>query len=169
MLGRRKFLGTVGVTAVAVAAARTLGGSGGRGTGGKAARGQRKGRAPQARLVDVQLENAGVRAKARFGTCEVLGVESTPDRGVGVRLADSAGQPFEVLLLGHDRRTPGVARAGSLSVYMKNKGDGATATVEEHGLAAMALARHLARREAAGTKLPALPTLTQRLAREARA
>ena len=45
---------------------------------------------------------------------------------------------------------------------MRNRGRGVTATVEEHGLAAMALAAHLAHREAAGATLPSLPTLNER-------
>lgn len=153
MLGRRKFLGTVGATAVAVASARKLGRAGAA-TSGAAGR-------PPAPELD-PLASAGLRPKARFGNCEVLSLERTQDGAVGVRLADTAGRPFEIELLGHDPHTPGVARAGSLAVYMNNKGRGSTATVEEHGLAAMALARHLARREAAGAKLPLLPTLSER-------
>jgi hypothetical protein len=148
MLGRRKFLGTVGATATVLAAARTLsepgGGSGGAGT------------------VSEPLAAAGVLPRARFGACEVVSLESMKDGAVSVRFADSAGRPFEVELLGYDSRTPGVARAGSLGVYLNNKGRGSTATIEEHGLAAMALARHLARRQASGAKLPVLPTLAER-------
>jgi hypothetical protein len=92
----------------------------------------------------------------------VLHLESKEDGSVSVRLADSAGRPFDIELLGYDARTPGVARAGSLGVYLNNKGRGSTATVEEHGLAAMALARHLTRREASGARLPVLPTLAER-------
>jgi hypothetical protein len=143
MVGRRRFLGTLGATAVAVAAVGTIG---------------------QELPIGVQLSSAGLGPRARFGRCEVLSLESTPDGAVCVRLMDSARRPFEVLLLGHDDRTPGVARAGSLAVFMKNNGDGTTATVEEHGLAAMALAHRLARAEAAGAKLPALPTLVERSA-----
>jgi hypothetical protein len=142
MLGRRRFLGMVGVTAAVLATVRTVA----------------AGETRDAR----SLADVGVHAKARFGTCEVLGVEKTADGAVSVRLADSGGHPFEVELLGHDSRTPGVARAGSLGVYLNNKGRGSTATIEEHGLAAMALARHIARSEAAGGVLPVLPTLAER-------
>jgi hypothetical protein len=144
MLGRRNFLGTVGATAAVLAAARTLGGAGRTGAGTE------------------PLAAAGVHPKARFGACEVVSLENTKDGAVSVRLADSAGQPFEVELLGYDSRTPGVARAGSLGVYLNNKGRGSTATIEEHGLAAMALASHLARRQVLGAKLPVLPTLAER-------
>jgi hypothetical protein len=157
MLGRRNFLGTVGATAVALGALRTFADKGGvasttPGVSGAAAK------VPEVEL----LASAGLRPHARFGTCEVLSVERTSDGAVGVRLADKAGQPFDLELLGHDARTPGVARAGSLGIYMNNKGRGSTATVEEHGLAAMALARHLAGHEAAGVTLPVLPTLAGR-------
>jgi hypothetical protein len=159
MLGRRELLGAVGVAAVALTAARTLGGLG---TGRKPGRGAPGDGRSSGGSVEAELSKAGVHPKACFGACEVQSVETTRGGAAVVRLADSARGSFEVLLLTHDPRTPGIARAGSLSVFMKNKGDGATATVEEHGLAAMALARHLGRREAAGTRLPVLPTLSER-------
>jgi hypothetical protein len=157
MLGRRKFLGTVGATAVALAAARTLRGVGSRpaAIGGKAA-------LPGGGAAAGALAEAGVRPSARFAGCEILGVERAADGAFGVRFADRSGKPFDVDLLAFDPRTPGVARAGSLAVYMNNHGNGATATIEEHGLAAMALARHLSRREAAGIKLPVMPALRER-------
>jgi hypothetical protein len=108
------------------------------------------------------LERAGVKAGAVFGACSVTAVTARDDGAVAVALADTSGRSFEVELLGHDPHTPGVAHAGSLAVYLNNQGRGVTATVEEHGLAAMALGAHLAHREAAGVTLPALPTLSQR-------
>jgi hypothetical protein len=157
MVGRRRFLGTVGVTAVALGAWRSLGGTA-RIAGSTVGAGGTAATASELEL----LARVGVQPKARFGTCEVLTLERTDDGAVGMGFADKAGQRFEVELLGHDARTPGVARAGSLGVYMNNKGRGSTATIEEHGLAAMALARHLAGHEAAGARLPVLPTLAQR-------
>jgi hypothetical protein len=145
MLGRRKFLGTVGATAAVLAAARKV-------QEGPTGAGNAN-----------PLDAVGVRPKARFGTCEVASLEKTTDGAVNVHLVDSTGKPFEIEILAHDPRTPGVARAGSLAVYMKNRGRGTTGTVEEHGLAAMALARHLARREASGVKLPVLSALLERL------
>jgi hypothetical protein len=148
MLGRRTFLGTVGVgvtaAAAAVAATRT------------------RGEGASVEMRDAPLANAGVVPGSRFRDCVVRSVEATADGAIGVRLADTRGQLFDLELLAHDPRTPGVARAGSLSVYMNNRGRGSTATVEEHGLAAMALARHLARREVAGAQLPVLQTLANR-------
>jgi hypothetical protein len=149
MLGRRKFLGNVGATAAVLTAAKTLAGGANAQTG------------PGARNA---LAAAELRPNARFGTCEVVSVETTEDGAVRVRLADSAGEPFEIELLGYDPHAPGVARAGSLSVYMNNRGRGTAATIEEHGLAAMAIAQNLARAEAAGAKLPVLPRLLERAA-----
>jgi hypothetical protein len=45
---------------------------------------------------------------------------------------------------------------------MNNGGKGSTATIEEHGLGAMALAQWLAHRETLGHPVPALLTLRQR-------
>lgn len=146
MLGRRGFLGGVGAAATAVGAASLL-----RGTAGGAA----------LALADLP----GVVPGAAFGTCSVLGSAREADGAITVQLAGSDGRRFELEVLGHDARTPGVARAGSLAVYVKNRGRGDTATDEEHGLSAMALARHLAEHEAAGAPLPAVPTLAERAMR----
>jgi hypothetical protein len=158
MLGRRKFLGNVGATAAVVAAASSLGELGGQDAATTLSASAVGGLPGEGK----PLAGTGIQPKARFGTCEVLSLESTEDGAVAVRLADSSGQPFEVELLGYDPNTPGVARAGSLAVYMNNRGRGTAATIEEHGLAAMAIARHLAQGEAAGAKLPVLPRLLER-------
>lgn len=42
------------------------------------------------------------------------------------------------------------AEAGDLAIYVRNGGDGSLATIEDHGLAAMALAQHLDHHQAAG-------------------
>ena len=125
----------------------------------------RRGRCGDARRT--ALAGAGVHAGAKFGTCTVIGVARMEDGAIGVSLSGTDGRRFELEILGHDARTPGVARAGSLSVYVNNRGRGDTRTEEEHGLAAMALAAHLARRETAGESLPALPTLAERSRRRA--
>jgi hypothetical protein len=82
--------------------------------------------------------------------------------GVTVTLRARDGSTFHVDVLEHDAAAPGVARAGSLAVYVENGGAGGTATDEEQGLGAMALARVLARREAAGMRVPVLLTIRQR-------
>ncbi len=56
-----------------------------------------------------------------------------------------------------------MARGGSLAVYMK-VGTSRRATNEQHGLAAMALAAELGRREGAGCPVPAVLTLRERAA-----
>jgi hypothetical protein len=97
----------------------------------------------------------------RFAGCLVHEVSAVKHGSVGVTLSDSAGAFFVVDILRHDAATPGVARAGSLAVYMKIDGQGQP-TKEEHGLAAMALAAELRRRTAEGLAAPALFTLSER-------
>jgi hypothetical protein len=154
MLGRREFLTTAGATAAATAAA---GAKVGEGAHANTVIG------PAMTMVPPNpLEAAGVTASVRFGTCEVVGVEGRPDGAVAVRLVDGSGKPFELELLAFDPAAPGVARAGSAAVYMHNHGAGVASTHEEHGVAALALASHVARREAEGVALPALPRLRDR-------
>jgi len=148
MLGRRGFLGGVGAAAAVVGAAPLLGGKAGAG----------------ALDLGSPLALAGVGAGARLGTCTVESVARSADGAISVRLTGADGRRFELELLGHDARTPGVATAGSLEVYVHNHGRGDTATDEEHGLAAMALARHLTAFQVAGGSLPIAPTLAERAA-----
>jgi hypothetical protein len=81
---------------------------------------------------------------------------------VAVTLRAPNGSTFEVEVLRRDPGLPGIGRAGSLDVFLNNGGTGATPSVEEHGLAAMALARWLAQRESLGHPAPDLLTLPQR-------
>jgi hypothetical protein len=150
MLGRRRFLGSVGGAAAAAGALAT-----GLEAGTTSA-------ADAAETPANPLAAAGVRPGVKFGTCEVLGVARTDDGAIGVSLSGADGRRFELEVLGHDARTPGVAHGGSLAVYVNNRGRGDTRTDEEHGLAAMALAAHLGRRETEGVALPVLPTLAER-------
>jgi hypothetical protein len=101
---------------------------------------------------------------AKVGRCTVVRVDPVLAGGVPVTLASADGAEFRVDVLRHDPETPGVARAGSLAVFMNNGGSGDKATIEEHGLGAMALAALLAQREAAGSPVPALATLRHRAA-----
>jgi hypothetical protein len=100
---------------------------------------------------------------ARFGSCTVTDVAAVEHGSIPVTLIDSQGGSFAVDILRHDSASPGIARAGSLAVYLK-VGQGQQATREEHGLAAMSLAAHLERREAAGAPAPSLLTLHERAA-----
>ena len=170
MLGRRGFLGGVGAAAAGAAVSGSVSvpqlehrpgeagaeasapGVGASGTGAAGAKATASG----------ALDRLGVTSGARFATCTVQRACTTDDGAIAVTLTSSGGDEFQVELLGHDAATPGVARAGSLAVYMNNRGRGVTATVEEHGLAAMALASHIAHMEAAGIALPSLPTLNER-------
>jgi hypothetical protein len=100
---------------------------------------------------------------ARFAGCLVHDVGVVKYGAVAITLSDAAGDFFVVDILRHDVATPGVAQAGSLAVYMRIDGQGKP-TREEHGLAAMALAAELTRREEAGFPAPALRTLNERAA-----
>jgi hypothetical protein len=84
------------------------------------------------------------------------------DGALPIVLADRHGTEFEIEVMRFDASTPGVARAGSLAVYMNNGGNGDTATHEEHGLAAMALGAEIARREARGEAVAKLASLRER-------
>jgi hypothetical protein len=98
-----------------------------------------------------------------FATCTLKVVGDVEHGTVPVQFVDGQGQSFTVDVLRHDPSSPGVARAGSLGVYMK-VGRGQRATREDHGLAAMALAAELARRELEGRRVPTLLTLSERAA-----
>jgi hypothetical protein len=143
---RRALLKSAGLFACAVAASPL---------GAKAAHARTA--APRADL--------GIAAGMRFGASQVERVGDPEFGAVPIRLVDPDGRGFRVDVLRHDPEAPGVARGGSLSVYVVNSGGGARTTEEEHGLAAIAIAAHLAAREAAGAAVPRLLTLTERAAR----
>jgi hypothetical protein len=152
MLGRRELFGALGVATVGVGSSRRALGAAVKTTG-----------------PEVLLRRAGVGPGAVFGSCKVIDVGHDTQGAVSVGLQGSDGRRFVLEVLGHDPGTPGVASAGRLAVYVNNRGAGDTATDEEHGLAAMALARHLGRRGAAGAELPELPTLSERSRRAGQA
>jgi hypothetical protein len=95
----------------------------------------------------------------RVGRCVVVSVGPIEAGAIPVVLKAPDGSVFGLDILRHDPLAPGVSRAGSLAVFLKNGGSGRTASVEEHGLAAMALGKWLDRREAMGRPVPALLTL----------
>ncbi len=165
MLHRRKFLGGV---AVAVAAAAVgVGAERLQRAAGAAAARKRSGLDARAATQGASSPLGALDAApgTQFGRCAVQKVAVAEDGAIAVHMRDSKGEPFELELLAHDDRTPGVARAGSLGVYMRNNGRGDKATIEEHGLAAMAFAAHVRRLHAAGASLPSAPTLTRRSGR----
>jgi hypothetical protein len=103
-----------------------------------------------------------VPAGTKLHESTLVGVLEARDGTIPIVLADRHGAEFEVEVMRFDASMPGVARAGSLAVYMNNGGNGDTATHEEHGLAAMALAAEIARREAGGAKVAKLVSLAER-------
>ena len=105
---------------------------------------------------------AVLRPGMRFFTSTVAAVGASEFGAIPITLVDTRGESFRVDVLRHDPAAPGVARAGSLSVYMCNNGGGSARTHEDHGIAAMEIAAHLARCEAAGMRPPSLLTLAQR-------
>ena len=66
-----------------------------------------------------------------------------------------AGGRFAIEILRRDPSLSAPADAGPLSILVQNRGDGARATREEQGLGAMAIARALEARIAAGARVPA--------------
>jgi hypothetical protein len=156
---RRDALKALGVT-VAVA---TLGGAGVLANAAapersRAAAGARKAAIKAAALRPGSF--AGLEG-AQLASCTVVEVGAIEHGSVPVTFVDTNGANFTVDVLRHDAQSPGVSQAGSLAVFMRG-GHGQTATHEEHGLAAMALAGELARRETAGAVVPSLLTLQER-------
>lgn len=147
---RRNALKALGVTV----AAATLGGF------ESMARAAVQGKSGSGRVAVDVLENL---RGTKFNTCTVQEVGALEHGCVPVAFVDTRGKAFVVDVLRHDPSLPGVAQAGALGVYMKVGRRGATR--EEHGLAAMALAAELARRQKAGARLPdGLLTLSERAA-----
>lgn len=98
-----------------------------------------------------------------LGRWTVVAVHPVHMGAVPVVLSTEDGARYQVDLLARDAGGPaGVANTQRLSLFVANHGDGRTATDEEQGLGAMALAEHLRAREAAGWTAPALLTLHER-------
>jgi len=106
---------------------------------------------------------ADVCPDTKVGGCTVVRVGSVDRGGVPIVLRATGGETFCVDVLRHDDETPGIARAGSLALFLANGGTGEMRTHEEHGLAVMALAGLLGEREADGKPVPRLLTLRERL------
>jgi len=94
---------------------------------------------------------AGLSVESRFGRWEIahiapldLGGRVLTAMPIGASSTDTASL-FELEVLAKDEsggaRPP--AESARFSVFVRNSGRGATSTVEDHGLAAMALARYL--------------------------
>ena len=119
---------------------------------------------------DVAMLFGELRAGARLGSCTVVSIHDPVEGAIPVVLTTASGQTFQLDVLRRardDDAVPSVATTSSFEVSVCNGGDGAHATDEEQGLAAVALAELLVRREAAGAKVPALLTLREREQRAA--
>jgi hypothetical protein len=152
--GRRSFLSRVGVAAGVVAVA-----------------------APEralAQTLTAAVPGAapplGLEPSQHIGRWTIVEVHPVRFGAVPVILEDGDGERFQVDVL---RRGPnpdaaeGVGRTDMLSVFLSNRGDGETATREEHGLGALALAAALDRR---GAEMPdGLLTFEERATRHPRA
>lgn len=98
----------------------------------------------------------------QLGPYRVHSVGLAERGGIPVVLSTVSGETFRVDVLRFDPSdgASGIGAVGYVSVYLRNGGDGRTATNEEHGLGAMALAEELRRREQAGWR-PSFALLTR--------
>jgi hypothetical protein len=103
---------------------------------------------------------------------QIVAIRGVQMGAIAVVMATAAGARFQLDVLRRDRAAgapAGVGNSPSLSVFVSNRAQGNTATDEEQGLGAMALADALAQRESEGATVPALLTLGERTARFPRA
>lgn len=165
-IGRRAFLTVVGASAGAAVLAKAT-----RSSAQSAPLPGANGSA-KASPVPWQHDASGVFAHLHPGTridrWVVAKVHAVTLGAVPVALAGEDGVAFQVDVLRRDQRSAAVGASPSLAVYVVNGGGGTQRTHEDHGLAAMALAAHLAEREQAGASVPKLLTHAQRTARHPR-
>jgi hypothetical protein len=99
---------------------------------------------------------------ATFGECRIAEIHPVELGAISVVLTHGANA-FQVDVLKRDAQGPRpVAETKSLAFFMANQGRGNRRTDEAQGLAVMALADALARREEQGAAAPSLLTLRQR-------
>lgn len=104
-----------------------------------------------------------LRSGVAVGPCTVSRMLPVENGALPVELVDPSGEAFVVEVHRWDASAPpGIARAGSLAVYLRNGGTGATRTNETHGLGAMALASLLEARERTGKPVPRLASIVER-------
>lgn len=157
---RRQILKVAGITGAAVAAV-------------VAPRIARRPARAQSQKVEKPAENAqeflADLSGKKLGPYAVQSVGAIDRGGVPVILANANGEAFRVdVLRAEPLGNPGIGVASTVSVYLRNGGDGRTVTDEERGLGAMALAKELARRSRKGEKPPAaLLTMSERAALDA--
>lgn len=164
--GRRQFVATLGVAA-GLAATATAGAGRALACPGRARQdGEADGAAPATDPAVARLFG-DIRPGARLDRWSIEAVHPVRMGAIPVVLRTARGDRFQVDVLRRDVAggPQGVANTPSLSLFVANRGDGSTATDEEQGLGAMALAAALAERESAGAQVPELLTLRERRAR----
>ena len=98
----------------------------------------------------------------KLGPCTLTRLLPVERDALPFELQDPSGHLFVVEAHRRDESRPGVARAGSLDLFLVNGGDGSMPTDEARGLGAMALASVLAVRERAGLPVPQVATIVER-------
>jgi hypothetical protein len=118
------------------------------------------------RAVPRASEFAGLRPGRRIDRWTVVAVHDVHLGAVPIVMATAEGERFQVDVLARDPGGPhGVAETDRFALFIANRGDGHTATAEEHGLGAMAIAVVMRDAESQpGASFPDLLTLSQRAA-----
>jgi hypothetical protein len=91
-------------------------------------------------------------AGSALGAWRVESVKPLTDGAVSLLLRDSSERAFQLDICAFDPQSGaplGPARSERFQIFVANEGDGATGTIEEHGLAAMAVAEIVRANEAA--------------------
>lgn len=107
---------------------------------------------------------APLRVGSSLGAWSVAAVVAVADGALSVILSDRAGTQFQLDICARDHSSSaprGPAATEFFEVFLANRGDGATGTHEDHGLAAMALAEVIRSNEAGADRSEFL-TLAER-------
>ncbi len=148
-ISRRGAVGVLGAGAAATlvltrgaqASAAPGAGSSARAAGGPAAS---RGQASPLRRLLAPLNEGEVLDRWRL-----VALRETPGEAAAVVLEDAEGRRFQVDICAASAGAPrGPAETERFSLYLANGGDGALASLEDHGLAAMALAEIVRTNEA---------------------
>jgi len=112
---------------------------------------------------DPDRDPRALRAGVAFGRWVIAEAHPVELGAMRVEVLGRDGERFGLDVVARDPGSPRPpAEVGELAIYLCNGGDGWSPTVEEHGLAAMALASLLERRGATA-KLPGLLSQAERL------
>ncbi|MBK7585588.1 MAG: hypothetical protein IPI67_36065 [Myxococcales bacterium] len=107
---------------------------------------------------------APLRVGSSLGAWTIANLVGVTDGALSVILSDRAGIEFQLDICARDHSSSaprGPAATEFFEVFLANRGDGATGTHEDHGLAAMALAEVIRSNEAAADRSEFL-TLAER-------